>query len=376
MRVLHLTSGAKWTGPAAVAIGQVEALRAAGVEAEIAVARGTPLAQRYAAAGWVRPLLAAGRRPGDFLRDVAALDEALAREHFDVVHSHGSHDHLVAAAALTRRRTPLVRSFHHAGGFRPLFSSWGRRRAAGFAFSNDALLASFRERFGPRVPCVRFSPVADPERFHPGLRNRDVLGEYGISDDAFVVGTIGKMAPGRGHDAAVRILAGTREPRIALLQIGKGEAKDAIWRLAEELGVGGRHFGTGYQEERLPTLYCAMDAFLFTAGGADQGHRAILEAMASGLPIVARDIAGIADFGIVKGPGFVARTEGEASAALDFLATHATERTAMAAASVRASRRFAAGPFAEAAGRFYAEVVKNRNISGNRAVTVPQEDTA
>src|SRR5262249_20118444 len=146
MRILHLTSGAKWTGPAAVAIGQVEALRAAGVEAEIAIARDTPLAARFASAGWVRPLLERGRRPGAFLPDVAVLDEPLARERFELVHTHGSHDHLAAAATLTRRRLPLVRSFHHAKGFLPLFSSWGRRRASGFAFSNSALLAAFSAR--------------------------------------------------------------------------------------------------------------------------------------------------------------------------------------------------------------------------------------
>ncbi|HET9795023.1 MAG TPA: glycosyltransferase family 4 protein [Thermoanaerobaculia bacterium] len=357
MRVLHLTAGTKWTGPAAVAVGQVMAMRAAGIEAEIAIARDSPLASRLAGHGWVRPVLSPGRRPGDFLDDVSALDGVLSRERFETVHSHSSHDHLVARAAVGRARLPLVRSFHHESGFRPLLSSWGRRRASGFAFSNGALQAAFCARFRPSAPCARFSPVAETDRFSPGPRDPGIRAALGIPEDAFVAGTIGKMAAGRGHDAAIRILAGTSDPKIALLHVGKGEAKERLWELAAQLGVGARNFGAGYREEDLPEIYRAMDAFLFTASGADQGHRAILEAMASGLPVVVLDLPGVADFEIVKGPGFVARSEEEASASLDFLATHAGPRMGMADAARKRAERFSGAEFSRGAADFYAAVL-------------------
>ena len=52
---------------------------------------------------------------------------------------------------------------------------------------------------------------------------------------------------------------------------------------------------TGYQDERLPELWAAMDVALFAAPGSDHGHRAISEAQACARPVVARDIAGVAD---------------------------------------------------------------------------------
>ncbi len=373
MRVLHLTAGTKWTGPAAVAVAQVEAMRASGIEAEIAIARDSPLASRLADRGWARPALSPGRRPGDFLDDVSALDGLLSREPFDVVHSHSSHDHLVARAALGRRGRPLVRSFHHENGFRSALSPWGRRRASGFAFSNGALQKDFCARVRPAAPCARFSPVAEIERFFPGPADPAVRSSLGISTDAFVVGTIGKMAPGRGHDAAIRILAGTGDPRVSLLHVGKGESKERLWQLAAELGVGARNFGAGYREEDLPQLYRTMDAFLFTASGADQGHRAILEAMASGLPVVVLDLPGIADFEIVKGPGFVARNEGEASAALDFLATHQGPRRGMAEAARKRAERFSGTELSRTAANFYAAVLDFWNKGRTRDVEMTKE---
>jgi glycosyltransferase involved in cell wall biosynthesis len=327
---------------------------------------------RLEASGWVRPILAAGRGPRDFFEAVAALDAMLSREPFDIVHTHSSHDHLVAGSAVGRRR-PLVRSFHHASAIRPFFSAWGRRRASGFAFSNGALQREFCARFRPVAPCARFSPVVETDRFAPGPADPAVRGRLGIPREAFVVGTIGKMASGRGHDAAIRILAGARDPRVVMLHVGKGEAKDALWRLAAELGVGDRNFGAGYREDDLADVYRAMDAFLFTASGADQGHRAVLEAMASGLPVVALDLPGIADFEILKGPGFVARSEIEASSALDFLAAHEGPRSGMAGAARRTAERFAGPPFARVADEFYAAVSDFWNNRKGRSVATAKE---
>ena len=372
VRVLHVTAGRKWTGPAAVAVVQVEAMREAGIEAEIAISRGSPLAARLSSEGWARPMLAPGRGPRDVVDAVAAIDATVSRERFDAVHTHSSHDHLVAAAAVGRR-LPIVRSFHHASGLRPVLAAWGRRRAAGFAFSNGALERNFRARFRPAAPCARLSPVAEIDRYAPGPRDPAVRASLGIPAGAFVVGTIGKIAPGRGHDAAIRILAGAGDPRIVLLHVGKGEAKERLWRLAAALGVGARNFGAGYREDDLPAIYRSMDAFLFTASGADQGHRAVLEAMASGLPVVALDLPGIADFEIVKGPGFVAGSEAEASAALDFLAAQAGPRAAMAAAARRAAERFAGPELARIAGDFYAEVADFWNKRARRSVGTGKE---
>ena len=377
MRVLHLVAGAKWTGPAAVAIDQVRALREAGVEAEIGFTAESPLARRFETDGWARPLLSPRSGPRAFFEDVGRVSETLGREAFDLLHCHASHDHLVALAAAPRRGFPIVRSFHHARTLRGgPWARWVSGRSAGHAFSNGALAAQFRSRFRPPAPCRVFSPVVDRARFSPGSRDRALLASFGVPEDAFVAGTIGKIAPGRGHDAAVRILARTGHPSIVLLQVGKGEGEGEIRRLAASLGVGERSFGTGYQEERLPDLYRSMDAFLFTASGADQGHRAVLEAMASGLPVVSLAVPGIEDARLAAGAGFACGSEEEAAASLAFLCSHPGQRAAMGRSAREASERFSPEAFAAQAVPFYGEALEFWKNRSRRGVEVALRETS
>ncbi len=372
MRVLHLVAGSKWTGPAAVAIDQVRALRTAGIEAEVGFISESPLAGRLAAEGWARPLLSRRSGPPAFFRDVAKVADLLDREGFDLLHCHTSHDHLVGLGAAPGRRLPIVRSFHHARTIRTgPWSRWAVRRSAAYAFANGAIAREFADRFGNPGPMRVLSPVVDREVFHPGPASPGILASFGVPPGAFVVGTIGKMAKGRGHEEAVRILSRSEDREVVLFHIGKGERREAIWMLAEALGVGDRNFGAGYQEEILPSLYRSMHALLFTASGSDQGHRAVLEAIASGVPVVALAIPGIEDARLAQGAGLVCRSEGEAAEAIAFVKGHPAQREAMSRFARDASERFSPASFAASAAGFYAEALETWKNRGRRNVTLP-----
>ncbi len=365
----------KWTGPAAVTIDQVRALRSAGVEAEVGFTFPGPLEERFASCGWARPLLARPRGPGALLADAKRLSRTLERERFDIVHCHSSHDHWAASLVGGRTRPTVVRTFHHARQVRgdPISRRLVRRTAA-VAFANGAIGEKFASLYGTRVPAATLPPVADTSVFRPGARDPELGRRFGLPEGAFVVGTIGKMARGRGHDAALRILALTRHPEIVLLQIGKGEWREELHRMAARLGVERRNFETGYQEDLLPELYRLMDAFLFTASGSDQGHRAVLEAMASGLPVVALPVPGIADYRLEAGPGFVPPSEAAAAGCLDFLLEHPRERAAMGRASRDRSLLYSAEAFAARSADFYAGIAEGGKNRPPSRVGTPAEE--
>jgi hypothetical protein len=83
----------------------------------------------------------------------------------------------------------------------------------------------------------------------------------------------------------------------------------------------------------------------------------------------------VADFEIVKGPGLVARSEEEASRAVDFLAMHAGPRASMAEAARRRAERFSAAEFAKSALDFYGAVLDFWKNGRSRPVG-RQEETA
>jgi glycosyltransferase involved in cell wall biosynthesis len=348
MRLLQLVAGEKWTGAAAVVYDQTAALVASGVEAQFGFVRDSPLAARLLPLGWARPLLSRPRGPLNHARDVRSLRETLRRERFDVVHCHLSHDHFLAAAAVRGTGVLLARTFHHLGHVRRDFISRGLvRRTAGFAFANRAIAAKFG-RTGPV-----HSPVVDPRRFQPGACPRERLEKLGVPAGAFVVGTVGKMAAGRGHREAIEAAAAL-PPQAVLLHVGKGELRAGLEAQAAKLGAGARNFWAGYEEDGLPELYRAMDVLLFTASGSQQGQRAILEAMSSGVPVIALDLPGVSDLLTHEREGLVVARPEELVPALTRFRDSGDDRRRMAERARERALEFAPERFAGRAREFYA----------------------
>lgn len=359
MRILHLVAGEKWTGAASVAFDQTAALVAAGVEAQFGFPRDSPLAGRLLPLGWARPLLSPARDRLRFFRDVRKLRRTIGRELFDVVHCHSSHDHYVAAAA-RRNGVPLVvRTIHnleHARG--DLLSRRLFRRTDAFAFANRAIA----ERFGAEGPIQ--TPVVDAARFSPGEKPIGRLRPLGIPEGALVVGTVGKLAAGRGHREAIEAAAAI--PSLVLLHVGKGELQPELEARAAALGAARRNVWAGYAEDDLPELYRAMDVFLFPASGSEQGQRALLEAMASGVPVVAVDVPGVRDLVTHEREGLVVSGSAGLVPALERLVNDGAMGKEMGQRGRARALLFGAAPFASAAREFYASLL-DRKSSTSRA---------
>jgi glycosyltransferase involved in cell wall biosynthesis len=346
MRVLHVVASEKWTGAAAVVWDWTRALSAAGVEAQCAFVADSPLSRRLLPDGRARPLLSRPHGAFAALSDRRRLADTLARERFDLIHAHLSHDHHLAVLAVRDGRPRLVRTLHHMSQVRrdPVTRFlFGRTRS--FSYANSAI-ARARGVEGPV-----HSPVVDTGIFAPGPPAPDLAGQFSIQQEAFVAGTVGKIAAGRGYEEA--IAAAAPLPGAVLLHVGKGPHEPALRKRAEELGAAARNLWTGYQEEILPALYRSMSVFVFTASGSQQGQRAILEAMASGLPVVARAVPGVEDLVTDGVEGFVAADVPGLTAALGRLAQDEGLRRRMGEAARRRAEQFTAERFAARAIPFY-----------------------
>jgi glycosyltransferase involved in cell wall biosynthesis len=357
VRILHVVASEKWTGAAAVVWDWTQALAGAGVEAQFAFVGGSHLARRLGPLGAARPLFSRTHGFGGVLADRRRLRDTLLREPFDVVHAHLSHDHYLALAAVRGTGSLLVRTIHHLDhARRDPFSRFLFRRTSAFSYANRAIA-----RRSPLAGPVH-SPAVDSVRFAPGERPLDLLGRLGAPGGAWVAGTVGKMARGRGHEESIE--AAARVDGTVLLHVGKGEHQPALLEHAARLGSAGRNIWAGYQEEALPDLYRGMDVFLFTASGSQQGQRAILEAMASGLPVVALPVPGVLDLLRDGVEGIVANDVAGLSAALQRLRSDEALRRRLGEAARRRALDFAAEKFAAQAIAFYEKVLSVPSPSG------------
>ncbi|HUP48490.1 MAG TPA: glycosyltransferase [Thermoanaerobaculia bacterium] len=291
MNILHLAAANRWTGAAAPAFAEVEALRAAGLEAHYAYVGGYKLEAKLAGCSFAHPILDRAQNPVSFLRSARAI-RRLIREHgIGLVHAHLTWDHWLARFAARRLPVRVARTFHSRRALRldPLTSSLIRSTNALFIV-NETL----RESRALRGRAVMFTPPPlDQRLFTPA--GPDVRARYGIDTAAKVIAAIGKIATGRGFEDVLRTFALVRRDHagLRLMIIGDGPHRGALEKLAGQLGLGTSVLWAGYHEDDLPEHYRAADLLLFTASGSDEGHRAVIEALGCGLPPAVFPIAGV-----------------------------------------------------------------------------------
>src|SRR5947209_7197559 len=112
MKVLHLASANRWTGAAAPAFAETEALRAAGIDAHYAYVGGYKLEAKLARVDFAHPLIAREQNPASFIRTLTAVERLVDHHGFDVIHAHLTYDHWLARFAARSTRVRIARTFH------------------------------------------------------------------------------------------------------------------------------------------------------------------------------------------------------------------------------------------------------------------------
>jgi sugar transferase (PEP-CTERM/EpsH1 system associated) len=132
----------------------------------------------------------------------------------------------------------------------------------------------------------------DSVQFHPRLGPAAAVGPPGfMHDGVFVIGSVGRMDAGASHatlvDAFLRLIASPHpaHQRLRLMIVGDGPARAECQAILTRAGAGARAWLPGARAD-IPQLLRAMDLFVLPSLTEDRSNT-ILEAMASGLPVVA-----------------------------------------------------------------------------------------
>ncbi len=145
------------------------------------------------------------------------------------------------------------------------------------------------------------SPGVDSARFRPGLGTDLVRARFGLTARRWLL-TVARLMPHKGIDRGLEALADLRHDGldVGYIVAGDGPARADLIRQAERLGVTEFVRWCGFvAEEDLPALYGLADVYLGLSredGAEVEGFGlALLEAQASGLPVVAGASGGTVD---------------------------------------------------------------------------------
>ena len=139
-------------------------------------------------------------------------------------------------------------------------------------------------------------------KIYGGVRNLVLQGVYkgqrirkelGIPLDAKVVLSVGEVNKNKNHKVGIEALAKLRDKNTYYVICGRGPLMEAHKELAQSMGVGDRVIFTGYRTD-VADFYKMADVFLFPSF-REGLPVAVMEAMASGLPVVATRIRGSSD---------------------------------------------------------------------------------
>jgi sugar transferase (PEP-CTERM/EpsH1 system associated) len=231
-----------------------------------------------------------------------ALLRAIRAERPDVVHSR---NWSAIEAVFAARLAGSPRVVHSEHGFEADASApepWRKTflRRSAFELAHQVLSVSWQLRdahagrtgFSAKrigvihngVDCARFS--ADP-----AARVR-VRAELGLEADAFCVGCVANLLPVKDHLTflqAVDLLTSDAHPW-RLILVGEGPERETLERFVSDRGWQSRVRFMG-SSNRVPELLQAMDAFVLPSI-AEGICNSLLEAMASGVAVVATSVGG------------------------------------------------------------------------------------
>jgi glycosyltransferase involved in cell wall biosynthesis len=120
--------------------------------------------------------------------------------------------------------------------------------------------------------------------------------KWGLPANSYVITAVGRLSTEKRFDLFLETCALLRErlPDAYFMLVGGGKQEATLKELAQVLGLGDRLMFTGLTRD-MECVYAATDLLMLTSDTEGTPH-VLLEAMGSGIPVVATAVGGIPEF--------------------------------------------------------------------------------
>jgi glycosyltransferase involved in cell wall biosynthesis len=314
-------------------------------------------------------------------RSVLRIAELIRSERPHILHTHTAKAGAIARAASLLAggaRPPVVLHTFHGHVLKGYFdagrTAFFRHVERTLARASDVLVAVSPEVRDELVelgvaPYDKFVVIRLgiplEERLGDPTANSDYRRLYGIPEDAFVVGWVGRMTEVKDTGAVLEIVRATRDRGVeaVLCMVGDGPDRDRLEQLAHELGIARSCYFVGYQPD-VAGYYRLFDAFVLPSVNEGTPVSAI-ESLASGTAVVANRVGGVPDVvrdgvdGFLVEPGDI----DAAAARLAELAVDPALRTRLGASGrTRALERYSVARLVDDVDRLYRSLLAAKGL--------------
>ena len=282
--------------------------------------------------------------PAHDFRALLSLWRLMIKERPDMVHTHTSKAGILGRLAAWLARVPIIVHTAHGhvfyGHFGPSVSAFFVLLERIMALITDRMIALTQ---GERDDYITFS-VFRPDRIvtiHSGVEIDHYMtaqvnieekkASLGISPKGLVVGTVGWLLPIKGPMYLLKAMGSVWQDRAetTLAFVGKGDLKAELGAQACQMGVSDRVKFLGWRDD-IPEIMQILDVFVLPSLNEGMG-RVLVEAMASGKPVVGSRVGGVPDLVKHGENGFLVEPgdKNGLSAAIEKLLTDKTVRDQM-----------------------------------------------
>jgi len=290
------------------------------------------------------PAKAILKQPGIDFRLMGKLARLMTENEIDIINTH----HFVTLfyafwGAKVAGRRALFHTEHSVWemtGSRPFWQAVGRRlmrRCDG----TIAVSRAVHEHLAAQGARSHFLPNGIELALFGRSLNGAKRAELGLAEEDRVIGIVGNLRPEKNHLGLLRAFAKVAEgmERARLVVVGDGVMRPALEEEAQRLGLGERVRFLGRRFDA-PQLYRAFDVYCLPSKNEGM-PLTVLEAMASGLPVVGTDVLGIGDLLRESGAGVLVPygDDGALAAALTGLLSDGERARELAGAGLDYVRR-------------------------------------
>ncbi len=256
------------------------------------------------------------QKDAGIIKTIHLLKKYLKDNKTDIIHSHLSHDLwvLTPALKLARYKGKLYLTKHMASGVKKndIFHKYLYRRVNRIFAISEYIKTSLIDTVPVNKEKISLLHIGiDTDRFNNNrFKGQNLKKEFNFPEDKLVIGIVGRMTPGKGHEDllnAAEILRKKYPGKLYFALIGgasygENEYGDKIKNLAarfstDEIGL--------YDFSDVPEkIMAALDILVFPSHDESFG-RILAEAMALGVPTAASRYAGVLDIAIENQTGLL-----------------------------------------------------------------------